>query len=291
MKKYKTLIQQDVTELICDGCGLEAHIHEGYEFREFISIEHKCGYGTIHGDGNKLSIDLCQHCFSDMCGDMLTTIDPIDNQASDPCKNTLEYQNIFQAITKSKHEVYELKQESDTRIIAREVLSSDKISNQEELQAALKRVEQLWDAQFQSAEGNELHQLADLICAYEKKDWDSYFEEGPLAEDDFMPDRLSFKSKLSCDEKQTASGMLSSMSTNTEVDDETSRDSVLADNHIDETKQHLIESLTNVLHKYPELRLGQLLINAINLQQPYPELFHIEDDVLTEKLASFQGDE
>lgn len=59
MKKYKTPIQQEVTELICDGCGLEAHIHEGYEFSEFISIEHKCGYGTIHGDGNKLSIDLC----------------------------------------------------------------------------------------------------------------------------------------------------------------------------------------------------------------------------------------
>lgn len=43
MKTYKTVIQQEVTELICDGCGLEAHAHEGYEFSEFISIEHKCG--------------------------------------------------------------------------------------------------------------------------------------------------------------------------------------------------------------------------------------------------------
>lgn len=236
MKKYKTVIQQEITELVCDGCGLEAYAHEGYEFSEFISIEHKCGYGTIHGDGNKLLIDLCQHCFADMCGDTLTTIDPIDNQAFEPCKNILEYQNIFQALTKSKHEAHELKQESDTRIIARDILSADKISNREELQAALKRVEQLWDAQYRSAEGYELHKLADLICAYEKKDWDSYFEEVPLADDDFMPDRLNFKSKFTFDEEKTARGMLSSIPINTEVDDESSRDSILADNHLDETK-------------------------------------------------------
>ena len=251
MKKYKALIQREITEFICDGCGLEAHAHDGYEFSEFISIEHECGYGAIYGDGKKLLIDLCQHCFADMCGDTLSTVDPIDNQSSDSCKNTLEYQNIFQALTKSKHEAHELKQESNIRIIAREVLSADKISNQEELQAALKRVEQLWDAQYHSAEGNELHKLADLICAYEEKDWDSFFEEVPLA------------------------------------DDESSRDSVLADNHLDETKQHLLESLTNVLLKYPELRLGQLLTNAMSLQQPYPELFHIEDDVLTERISQF----
>jgi hypothetical protein len=27
----------------------------------------------------------------------------------------------------------------------------------------------LWDTQYHSADGNELHQLADLICAYEGK--------------------------------------------------------------------------------------------------------------------------
>lgn len=291
MKKYKTVIKQEITELVCDGCGLEAYAHEGYEFSEFISIVHKCGYGAIHGDGKKLLIDLCQHCFADMCGDTLTTVDPIENQASEPCKNTLEYQNIFQALTKSKHEANELKQESDIRIIVRDILSANQISSPKELQATLKRVEQLWDAQYHSAEGNELHKLADLICAYEKKDWDSYFEGAPLADDDFMPDRLNFKSKFTIDEEKTANGMLSSIPINTEVDDESSRDSVLADNHLDETKQHLLECITNVLLKYPELRLGQLLTNAMRLQQPYPELFHIEDDVLAEKLVSFQGDE
>ncbi|MDT0604303.1 hypothetical protein [Thalassotalea castellviae] len=130
-----------------------------------------------------------------------------------------------------------------------------------------------------------------LFALMRKKDWDSYFEEVPLADDDFMPHRLNFKSKFTFDEEKTASGMLSNIPINTEVDDESSRDSVLVDNHLDETKQHLLESITNVLLKYPELRLGQLLINAISLQQPCPELFHIEDNVLDEKLVSFQGDE
>ena len=37
-------------------------------------------------------------------------------------------------------------------------------------------------------EGNELHQLADLICGYEKKDWKSYFAQVPLADEDFIDD-------------------------------------------------------------------------------------------------------
>jgi len=289
MKKYKTVIQQEVAELICDGCGLDAHANEGYEFSEFISIEHKCGYGAIHGDGQQLSVDLCQHCFAGMCGDTLRTVDPLDEKISSSNVDKLEYQNIFQVITRSKHEANELKQGSDNRISARDILSANQISSPKELQAALKRVEELWDAQYQSAEGNELHQLADLIYAYEKKDWKSYFEEGPLADDDFMPGRLNFKSKFTCDEDKTARGMLSSIPTNTEVDDETSRDSVLADNNVNNTKHHLLESITNIQAKHPELRLGQLLINAINLRQPCPELFHIQDDILAEKINQFSG--
>ena len=291
MQKFKTVTTQEVTILLCDGCGLQASADGDYEFHEFISIVHHCGYSSIHGDGRQICIDLCQQCFADMRGNTLKIGDSLDEKTSSSNEDTLAYQNIFQAITKSKQEANELKQNSDIRILARDILSSNKISNQKGLQASLKRVEQLWDAQYHSAEGNELHQLADLICSYEKKDWDSYFEEVPLADDDFMPHRLNFKSKFTIDEEKTASGMLSSIPINTEVDDESSRDSVLVDNHLDETKQHLLESITNVLLKYPELRLGQLLINAISLQQPCPELFHIEDNVLAEKLVSFQGDE
>lgn len=98
-----------------------------------------------------------------------------------------------------------------------------------------------------------------------KKDWNSYFEEAPLADDDFMPDRLNFKSTFTCDEEKNTSGMLPSISLNTDIDD---------------TKQHLLVSMTNVMVKYPELRLGQLLVNAMSLPQLCPEIYHIESPEL-----------
>ena len=91
-------------------------------------------------------------------------IDPLDNQASDSCESTLENQNIFQAITRSKHEANELKQDSDNIIFYSRDVSANRISNPKDLQTALKRVEQLWNAKYHSAEGNEQHKLADLIC-------------------------------------------------------------------------------------------------------------------------------
>jgi len=98
MKKFIAVKKQEVRILICDGCGLEAGVEEGYEFEEFITIEHRCGYGAIHGDGKQLSIDLCQHCFAGMCGDMLTVIGPEDNQAIDYGKGKLhECVNLIRA--------------------------------------------------------------------------------------------------------------------------------------------------------------------------------------------------
>jgi hypothetical protein len=107
-----------------------------------------------------------------------------------------------------------------------------------------------------------------------------------------MPGRLSFKSKFTCDEEQTSSGMLSSISINKNIDDDSSRDSALADSNLDDSRQQLLESITNALLKYPELRLGQLLINAMSIPQLCPEIFHaespelfyVEDDILAEKL-------
>ncbi|MDO6488437.1 hypothetical protein Q4503_12040 [Colwellia sp. 6_MG-2023] len=71
MKIFKTVTTQKVKALVCDGCGLEAKAND-YEFHEFISINHRCGYSSIHGDGKQLDIDLCQQCFADMCGDALS---------------------------------------------------------------------------------------------------------------------------------------------------------------------------------------------------------------------------
>lgn len=290
MKTFKTVTTQELTAVVCDGCGLQASAEVDDEFHEFISIAHHCGYGSLHGDGKQINIDLCQQCFADMCGDTLRVTDDSNTpaQSNESCDtSTLEYSNIFDVTCQSKTNAHFLKKSGDLRLAARELLSRNKIADNHELTVALKRVEQLWDAQYQSAEGNELHQLADLICAFEKKDWNSFFEQAPL-DDDFMAGRFSVKSKLTSDEK-TASGLLSSVSINANIDDETSMDSALADNNLDEakTKQQLLESIASALVKYPELRLGQLLINAMNLQQPCPELFHIENYSLAEKLNQF----
>jgi len=233
MKNFKTVIRKEVIKLICDGCGLEASIDEGYELGEFITIEHRCGYGAIHGDGKQFSIDLCQHCFADMCGDTLTIIDPEDNQTAEFAEDTLDYDNIFQAITQSKKEANRIKQACDIRISASDILSTNSISNQDELQVALKRVEELWDAQYHSPEGNELHKLADLICTYENKSWDSYFAQGLLLDDDFMPGRLNFKAKIPFEEVGVARAILADTPVNKDIDEDDSRQSSINDENTD----------------------------------------------------------
>lgn len=159
MKNFEDKVVKVISKLTCDGCGEQA-TQDDYEFHEFISIDHKCGYGSIHGDGNQISIDLCQKCFADMCGDSLTVIEP----------------------NEEKHD-------SCSRIDVKDILSANKISNQEELTSALKRLDQLWDAQHLSESGGEFHQLVDLITAFEGKSWDSYFGTVYAASDDFMSER------------------------------------------------------------------------------------------------------
>jgi hypothetical protein len=200
MKHYKNVIIEEVSNLTCDGCGEQATPCD-YAFHEFISVNQRCGYGSIHGDGNQLSIDLCQQCFADMCGDSLTITQPGNERQED--NGVLEYNNIFEAITHSKKDAGYLKHDSDLRIAARDILSANKLSNQGELDIALKRVEQLWDAQYHSAEGSELNQLADLICKYEGKSWDSYFNHSDAASGDFMSDR-----EIIIEQKGAAKGLL-----------------------------------------------------------------------------------
>jgi len=173
MKIYKTVTTQKVTSLVCDGCGLEASTDGDYELQEFISVNHCCGYGSIHGDSKQIDIDLCQQCFADMCRDALRVTDKSNSLAENnesTKTNQLEYSNIFDAICQSKANARQLKENCDLRLAARDILLNNKVADNNELAVALKRVEQLWDAQYFSAEGNELHQLADLICSYEKKD-------------------------------------------------------------------------------------------------------------------------
>ena len=50
------------------------------------------------------------------------------------------------------------------------------------------------------------------------------------------------------------------------------------------TQKELIKVLTETWQQYPELRLTQLIINAITPQGPCPEVFYTTDKQLAEKL-------
>lgn len=53
-----------MTRIYCDKCDTE--ITETMELQEMYRIEHRGGYGSVFGDGNRLYIELCQQCLFDM---------------------------------------------------------------------------------------------------------------------------------------------------------------------------------------------------------------------------------
>lgn len=163
MKTFIPKITQQVSAIVCDKCGFETSASD-VEFHEFISIQHRCGYASIHEDGSLIEADLCQNCFAQMCSGYIRFSDELNSSTSD-----IESDNTKQA--------------------ASELLSQNRITNAKELAIALQRVDQLWQAQLHSAAGKELNQLFDLICTYEKKDWNSFFENTPKPDDDFMIER------------------------------------------------------------------------------------------------------
>lgn len=159
-------------------------------------------------------------------------------------------------------------------------MSANKISNKRELNAALKRLDQLWDAQHLSEAGSELYQLAELISSYEGKSWDSYFNEVDAASDDFMSEQ-----------KGGVKGILSGVNASNDIDDSL-QSSINEDLRlkqlckiIPESKIELLETIVEVWTKYPDLRLSQLVVNAINPKSPCPEIFYIEDSRITEDLT------
>lgn len=51
---------------------------------------------------------------------------------------------------------------------------------------------------------------------------------------------------------------------------------------------HVIFALVMKWHKYPYLRLGQLLVNAIEPEEPCSEVFYISDEDLHSKLEGLK---
>lgn len=58
--------------------------------------------------------------------------------------------------------------------------------------------------------------------------------------------------------------------------------------HEPNIENELLETLKTTWDFYPDLRLTQLIVNAINPKAPCPEIFHVEDSRLIEKLQQLQ---
>jgi uncharacterized protein YihD (DUF1040 family) len=56
------------------------------------------------------------------------------------------------------------------------------------------------------------------------------------------------------------------------------------------THQELLETIEKIWTKYPELRLAQLLVNAIKPSEPCSEMYHIQDSQLINKLELFMNE-
>ena len=73
MRKYETITvpTDQLTEWTCDVCKRD--LWESYvEEQEAFHFSETCGYGSVFGDGAKVSIDLCQHCFKRLLGEYVT---------------------------------------------------------------------------------------------------------------------------------------------------------------------------------------------------------------------------
>lgn len=52
--------------------------------------------------------------------------------------------------------------------------------------------------------------------------------------------------------------------------------------HIDE----MLETLREYWLRHPDLRLGQIVVNACRPRTPCPDVFYTEDDVILDRLTS-----
>ncbi len=54
-----------------------------------------------------------------------------------------------------------------------------------------------------------------------------------------------------------------------------------------DTNKEMLETIEKAWAKYPELRLAQLLVNAIKPSEPCSEMYYVEDSQLINKLELF----
>jgi hypothetical protein len=70
MKTYTVIPTETVSSITCDCCQT-GFTSNDLAWHEIQSIEFVAGYSSIFGDGNIVSIDLCQDCLKQTLGQWL----------------------------------------------------------------------------------------------------------------------------------------------------------------------------------------------------------------------------
>ena len=66
MIHFREVTTTEPASISCDRCGRSAdNAPEQFEFNEYLSINHICGYESIIGDGIRVQLDLCQYCIKE----------------------------------------------------------------------------------------------------------------------------------------------------------------------------------------------------------------------------------
>jgi len=78
-------VEESIT---CDVCGVTYTDDDDFELQEFVHIVHECGYGSIFGDGNTITLDICQYCLKNKLEKSIVTVKPA--RLSDKMRDILE---------------------------------------------------------------------------------------------------------------------------------------------------------------------------------------------------------
>jgi hypothetical protein len=81
MREYRDKTVQEVFACICDRCHkrMELDVQDS-GWPERLSLSFRGGFGSIFGDGNEVSVDLCPHCVRETLGAWLRVTSPDDER-------------------------------------------------------------------------------------------------------------------------------------------------------------------------------------------------------------------
>lgn len=71
MREYRSRTVHELAVCTCDRCQRRLTPDEPGEWQERLSFDRSCGFDSVFGDCNAISLDLCQHCVREVLGQWL----------------------------------------------------------------------------------------------------------------------------------------------------------------------------------------------------------------------------